>query len=102
MLRFINIDSWGHGLVHFLKDLMKEIKSKKKRLFNKKEYDDLLKKCQTLDSHYTQARYQNGFSSGFPAEYYNKTKAQRSISYAKDIISYVGEKIKALSASEGT
>jgi len=100
LLRFINLDSWGHGLVHFLQDWKDEIKDKKKFSFDKNRYNDLLEKCQTLDTHYIQARYPNGFSSGFPAEYYNQTKAKRSISYAKSIISYVEEKIKTLSSSE--
>jgi HEPN domain-containing protein len=69
LLRFINLESWGHGLVHFLKAWKEETKGQKRYSFDKEQYDDLLKKCQALDSHYIQARGPNGFSSGFPAEY---------------------------------
>jgi len=42
-----------------------------------------------LDRHYTPSRYPNAFDSGYPALYYDKEVASRTIECAKRIIGWV-------------
>lgn len=103
LLLFLNIDSWGHGLVHLLRELkriMAEMNEEKDKEFDEGEYDVLKEKCQELDRHYIQPRHPNGFASGYPAEYYNKKIAKECIDYAKYIIGFVKEKIEEISSSQ--
>ena len=79
---------------------MADINEEKDKEFDEGEYDALKEKCQGLDRHYIQPRYPNGFSSGYPAEYYNKKIAKECIDYAKSIIGFVKEKIKEISSSQ--
>lgn len=103
-LLFLNVDTWGHGLVHLLRELkkiLKESKESNKELSDEpimSEYDALKEKCQELDMHYIQPRYPNGFASGYPAEYYNKKLALKCIEYAKAINQFIKKKIEKLSS----
>lgn len=105
LLLFMNIDVWGHGLVHLIKK-WKELKeeeeaeSEKKNSSDNNDFQELLEQCQELDRHYIQPRYPNGFASGYPAEYYNNKNAKECINYAENIIKFVKEKIKEISSSK--
>ncbi|MHA1436849.1 MAG: HEPN domain-containing protein [Promethearchaeota archaeon] len=99
LLLFLNIDSWGYGLVHLMKEY-KRILDEEKAELNEDKFKELIEKCQELDRHYIQPRYPNGFASGYPAEYYNQKTAKESIEYAKSIFQFVKEKIKEISQSE--
>ncbi|TFG30502.1 MAG: HEPN domain-containing protein [Promethearchaeota archaeon] len=102
LLLYLNIDSWGHGLVYLLRELKKimaETNEEKDKEFDEGEYDVLKEKCQELDRHYIQPRYPNGFSSGYPAEYYNKKIASECLNHAKFIIGFVKKKIKEIPSS---
>ncbi|MHA1167738.1 MAG: HEPN domain-containing protein [Candidatus Hodarchaeales archaeon] len=87
LLMSLNIESWGHSLVHLARRL--EQVSPKFKVNN-----DLLESCQELDRHYIQPRYPNGFANGYPAEFYNLKTAETCMSHAKKILSFVEEKIK--------
>ena len=130
LLLFINVDSWGHGLVHLFKkwqeikqeeekeikgedmekvkntgehgekDKKDEIDEINKEKLTSKRGIELLQMCQELDMHYIQPRFPNGFAVGYPAEYYNEKKANESIQNARNIIQFVKEKIKEISSSE--
>ena len=93
LLLFLNVDSWGHGLIYLLKE-WKRIADEEKMQHDEDKYTDLVEKCQDLDRHYIQPRYPNGFASGYPAEFYNLKTAKECIEYAKSIIQFVKEKIK--------
>lgn len=59
LLLFINIDSWGHGLIYLMKE-WKRIAEEEKMQVDDEEYRDLIEKCQDLDRHYIQPRYPMG------------------------------------------
>ena len=99
LLLFLNIDYWGHGLVHLLIE-WKRIVEEEGENVNEERFKELKGKCQELDRHYIQPRYPNGFASGYPAEYYNQKTAKECIEHAKSIIRFVKEKIKEISSSE--
>ena len=99
LLLFINIDSWGHGLIYLMKE-WKRIAEEEKMQLDDEEYRDLIEKCQDLDRHYIQPRYPNGFASGYPSEFYNQKIEKECIEYANTIIRFVKEKIKEISSSE--
>jgi HEPN domain-containing protein len=101
LLLFLNIDSWGYGLIYLLKE-WKQIAEKEEEdiVFNNDEYDDLKEKCQNLDRHYIQPRYPNGFASGYPAEFYNKKTAEEGIEYGESIIQFVRKKTQKISTSK--
>jgi HEPN domain-containing protein len=63
-----------------------------------KDYDLIRERFQELDMHYIQPRYPNGFSNGYPAEYYNKKVAKKCIKYAESINKFAKEKIKEISS----
>ncbi len=96
LLLFINIDAWGHGLIHLLKEWKSNVDQimEEKSQIDDNKFNDLIEKCQELDRHYIQPRYPNGFASGYPAEYYNKKIAEECINNANTIIKFVKEKIK--------
>ncbi|MFX0115847.1 MAG: HEPN domain-containing protein [Candidatus Hodarchaeota archaeon] len=100
----VNIDAWGHSLVHLLKRWQEECKKTDFPLTHLEtfSFDLLLEKCQELDRHYIQPRYPNGFASGFPAEYYNRKIASQCIQYAEDLIAFAKETIKQVPPLEGT
>lgn len=99
LLLFLNIDSWGHGLIYLLKE-WKRIAEEEKIQSDDDEYQDLIEKCQDLDRHYIQPRYPNGFASGYPAEFYNQKTAMECIKNASSIIRFVKEQIKEISSSK--
>ncbi|MGV9203566.1 MAG: HEPN domain-containing protein [Promethearchaeia archaeon] len=101
LLLYLNIESWGHGLVHLLKqidEILKEKYNKQEEGHILKEKDILKERCQELDRHYIQPRYPNGFASGHPAEYYNEKTANRCIEYAEYINKVIKEEIEELSS----
>ncbi len=102
LLLAINIDAWGHSLVHLLKRWQDDSKDLELDAIFPEDFsfDSLLEKCQELDRHYIQPRYPNGFASGFPAEYYNRKIASLGIQYAKEIISYAKKTVEKLSSLE--
>lgn len=102
LLLFLNIDSWGHGLMYLLKEWKRIIEEEQidDDEDDDNKYNDLIEKCQDLDRHYIQPRYPNGFASGYPAEFYNQKTAKECIENAKSIIRFVKEKIKKISSSE--
>jgi len=102
LLLALNIDAWGHGLVHLLKE-WKEVTQENPEEFQEIDtvvFQELIRNCQELDRHYIQPRYPNGFASGYPAEYYNQKIAKESITYAKNIIAFVKKEITKISSSE--
>ncbi|TFF85260.1 MAG: HEPN domain-containing protein [Promethearchaeota archaeon] len=102
LLLFINFETWGHGLMHLLKEWNNLIDDKEEPnlIIEEKTLNALIEKCQELDMHYIQPRYPNGFTSGYPAEYYNEKIAKNCINNAKIIIKFVKEKIEEISSSE--
>ena len=102
LLLALNIDAWGHGLVHLLKE-WKEVTQENPEEFQEIDivvFQELIRNCQELDRHYIQPRYPNGFASGYPAEYYNQKIAKEGIIYAKNIIAFVKKEITKISSSE--
>ncbi|MFO8018549.1 MAG: HEPN domain-containing protein [Promethearchaeia archaeon] len=100
-LLYLNIDSWGHGLIHLFQEINQALKGNYEDVDEEpiKEKKALKERCQELDRHYIQPRNPNGFASGHPAEYYNKKVAKRCIKYAEYINRFVKEKIEKLSSS---
>lgn len=102
LLLVMNVDAWGHGLVHLLKrwrDLSSDTQKNDQKV-NEKEFQDYFEKCQELDRQYIQPRYPNGFASGYPAEYYNKNIANECINNARSILEFVKKKINKISSSK--
>lgn len=102
LLLVLNIDAWGHGLVHLIKkwkELISENKEEGQKI-DAREFQELFENCQELDRHYIQPRYPNGFASGYPAEYYNQKTANKCINYAKNIITFVKKEVTKISTSE--
>jgi len=54
---------------------------------------DLVDKAKELDKHYIASRYPNSYPSGAPFQYYTRLEAERSIQYAKEIISFCEDRI---------
>jgi len=46
-----------------------------------------------LDSFYVPTRYPNGIPDGVPAEVYNKKSAQEAVELAKDVVSFVEDRL---------
>ena len=100
LLLVLNIDAWGHGLVHLLQKWREiSFENEEDQKIETTEFQELLENCQELDRHYIQPRDPNGFASGYPAEYYNKKTANECITFAKNIISFVKKKITHVSES---
>ena len=101
ILLYFNVDSWGHSLVHLLRQLQQEVKTARVHFPNLQQAltPQLLEQAQELDRHYIQPRYPNGFVSGYPAEYYNPTIAQKCVEYAESFIELAQRVFKELSSS---
>ncbi len=68
---------WGHAITPMLRDFAEaEIPP------------ELIVAAQLLDAYYIPARYPNGFSSGKPADYFNREKAEQAIQAAHEIIQF--------------
>jgi HEPN domain-containing protein len=113
LLLSLNIDSWGHGLFHLFKRYIKTIAANNIKEKNneedstdddykalEKKFNDILEKCKSLDRHYIQPRYPNGFPDGYPAEYYNKKISFKCIENAKSILKFVEKEIEKISSSK--
>ncbi len=98
LLLMFNVDAWGHSLIHLFERIKNEIVDVPS--YDPDFLDSIFTMCQELDKQYIQPRYPNNFSSGYPAQYYNKKNSQECINYAENIFSYVEEEINKVSSSE--
>ncbi len=55
----------------------------------------LIDKAKELDQHYIMARYPNLHPEGSLTDYYTEEQARRSISYAREIIEWIGKVVQA-------
>jgi len=85
LLQYHNIESRGHSLIRLLHKLQQ---------LGINIPDELWVFAQELDMQYIQPRYPNGFSEGYPSEYYNKEIAERCINYATRIFEFVEQSIE--------
>jgi HEPN domain-containing protein len=76
-------ESFGHSILKMVKDLPAHIKTTK----------SLLKKAADLDKFYIPTRYPNGFDSGAPMDYFEKSDAEDAVSDSAEIIAYAKSKI---------
>lgn len=74
----IGYELWGHSLTEMLELLKDHIEIPEK----------IKESAQFLDIFYISTRYPNGFVSGKPADYFNRSKAQEAISEASNIIRF--------------
>lgn len=79
LLRRHNHEARGHTLVHLLEGAQSLIVVP----------SELWPKARELDRHYIQPRYPNGFSSGYPGEFYDRETAERALAYATEILAFV-------------
>jgi len=75
---WLGLEVWGHSLTEIMKVLHEFIGIP----------EEILEFAQTLDIYYIPTRYPNGFSSGKPADYFNKKNAEEAISAADYIIRF--------------
>jgi len=71
----LGVTLWGHSLSELLGLLSAKIEVP----------PDITARAQTLDLYYIPARYPNGFPSGKPADYFNRSKAREALDAAGDI-----------------
>ncbi len=83
LLRCYNHEARGHTLVHLLETAQRLITVP----------PELWPKARELDRHYIQPRYPNGFSSGYPAEFYDRETAERALTYATEILEFVQDHV---------
>lgn len=79
LLRYHNVELAGHTITALLQEAANYVEVP----------SDLLVAARQLDRHYITPRYPNGFAAGYPAQYYDEPTAQRCISNAEQILSFV-------------
>jgi len=60
--------------------------------------EDLVQACATLDKYYVPTRYPNAWSEGSPEDYYTRRDAEEAIRLASQVIEWVSELWRRLSA----
>jgi HEPN domain-containing protein len=75
---YLGLETWGHSLTEITKILKEFIEIP----------EELIEQAQTLDIYYTTTRYPNSFTSGKPADYFNKKNAEEAIDAADYIIRF--------------
>jgi len=83
LLRLHGHSAWGHNCF----DLLKQVET---LLTNSIDSSNIMG-VRRLDNHYIPARYPDAFSSGTPADHYDKSIAQQAIEDAKAILLFVQE-----------
>ncbi|KPL03710.1 MAG: DNA-binding protein [candidate division Zixibacteria bacterium SM1_73] len=58
-----------------------------------KEFETLKKMAASLDKYYIPTRYPNGLPGGIPAEAFDKDDAEKAISLAESVYSFVEERL---------
>ena len=79
----LGANAWGHSVNLLLSSLPEPVRPAV----------DLIDKAKELDKHYIASRYPNSYPSGAPFQYYTRLEAERSIQYAKEIISFCEDRI---------
>lgn len=79
-------DPCGHSLLAMFRGLPPEIASALPA--------ELIDAAKTLDKHYIQTRYPNGFDAGAPTDYYTEKDAREAIAHAKSILAFCRAKIR--------
>ncbi len=74
----LGANAWGHSVNLLLSNLPESVRPAV----------ELVDKAKELDKHYIASRYPNSYPSGAPFQYYTRLEAERSIQYAKEIISF--------------
>ncbi|QGA53756.1 HEPN domain-containing protein [Sulfolobus sp. E5-1-F] len=77
LLNFLHKEERGHSITLLLRSTYISVP------------DDIISCAQELDKHYIPSRYPDAYAEGAPADYYNKSDAERCISCAKKILSWV-------------
>jgi HEPN domain-containing protein len=77
----------GHSLVHLLGSVPDHVPVT----------DNLLQVARELDRHYIQPRYPNGFSEGYPGEYYDAKIAGAALRQARRLYSFARTYCRKLS-----
>jgi len=75
----LNIEPWGHSISKLFEELKEKIDIPK----------EIIEAAKYLDKLYIPTRYPNGFSEGYPGNYYTKNDAEKAIKNAREIIIFV-------------
>ena len=73
-------DPWGHSLLALIRGLPEAVAARLP--------EELSDSAKSLDKHYLQTRYPNGFDAGAPTDYYTERDAKESIAHAKSILEF--------------
>jgi len=73
-----NAEAWGHSVLGLVKTLPGEEELPRQ----------VADAARSLDRHYIQARFPNGFAEGMPADYYTEDDAKKALQDAETIIRY--------------
>jgi HEPN domain-containing protein len=84
LLRLYGHIAWGHNCF----DLLKQIENLLTRTID----SSIIARVQRLDDHYIPSRYPDAFSTGTPADHYNKSVSQQALEDGKAILNFVIEK----------
>ena len=74
----LGLTMWGHSLTELLSLLSAKIDVPA----------SIKERAQALDLFYIPSRYPNGFPSGKPADYFNKSKAEEALNAARDLVRF--------------
>ncbi len=73
---------WGHSAAELCEDASS---------FDK-EFETIKRKAASLDKYYIPTRYPNGLPGGIPSEAFDKDDAQKAISLAESVLSFLKER----------
>ncbi len=76
-----NKSTRGHGILKLLQALLDEEESADDR-------SQLLHNARVLDRYYIESRYPNGFPTGKPADYFDRSLAVEALHAAEEIIGF--------------
>lgn len=76
-------EPWGHSVTTLLACLPEELRPS----------PEMMDGAKSLDKHYIQPRYPNGFDSGVPGDYYTKQEAETAITHAEVIIEFCRDRM---------
>jgi len=79
-----NLEPWGYSISKLFEELKEKIDIPQ----------EIIEVAKYLDKLYIPTRYPNGFSEGYPGNYYTKNDAEKAIKNAREIIIFVKKFIR--------